>query len=206
MSSQSHSKVALAPKYDELSERAVRAWTERMAVTPLGGGCYRVEGESERDYTVDLLDRRCTCPDYRYRGAQCKHLRRVAIEVTRRLVPPPGKREADCARCGHEAFVPETADPPLCDDCRLDTGDVVVDRESADSLVVRRVRPDRADEYVVPATGRTVADHAGNETYPADDHVVDVVYLGDHLRDDDPREYAFPYSRLRQAGDAAVVA
>ena len=205
MSSQSHSKVALAPNLDQLSERAVRAWTERMAVVPLGGGCYRVESGSDRDYTVDLLDHRCTCPDYRYRGAQCKHLRRVAIEVTRKLVPPPGKREGDCAHCGHEAFVPEGADPPLCDDCRLDAGDVAVDRESADSLVVRRVRPERADECVIPATGRTVAAHAGNEAYPADDLVVDVVYLGDHLQNDDPREYAFPYSRLRRVEDATVV-
>lgn len=205
MSFRTQPKAPLAPNFDVLSERAVRAWTERMATTPLGGGCYRVEGESDRDYTVDLLDRRCTCPDYRYRGAHCKHLRRVAIEVTRRLVPPPGRREGDCAHCGRASFVPEADDPPLCDGCRVEPGAVAVDRESADSLVVRRVRPDRAHESVIPATDRTVADHPGNEAYPADDLVVDAVYLGDHLRREDPREYTFPYSRLRKAEDAELL-
>lgn len=199
------SKVALAPDPEELNERALRAWTERMAVTPIGGGCYLVESESGNEYTVDLIDRRCTCPDYQYRGVQCKHIRRVAIEITQERVPPPGKRVADCAHCGREAFVPETEEPPLCDDCRLEEGDLVVDRETADSLVVRRVRPERADESVIETTGRTVADHEGNEGYPTDDLVVDAVYLGASLRTDDPREYAFPYSRLRKTDDAAVV-
>lgn len=200
-----HHKVALAPDLSELDERAARAWTEPMAVRPLGGGCYAVESESDREYTVDVLDGRCTCPDYRYRGVRCKHRRRVAIEITRGRVPPPGKRVADCAHCGHESFVPETADPPLCEDCRVEPGDVVVDRETADTLVVERVRSARADEYVIEATGRTVAAHPTNDGYPADDVVVDAVYLGDSLRADDPRVYAFPYSRLSRTEDAAVV-
>lgn len=175
-----------------------------MAVTPLGGGCYRVDTDGDT-YTVDVPGHRCTCPDYRFRGTNCKHRRRVAIEITRGHVPAPGQRRADCAVCGHEAFVPETDRVPLCDDCRLDGGDVVVDRETDDTLVVRRVLPDRADEYVIEATGTTVAAHDTNEAYPAADPVVEAVYLGDRLRNDDPRVYAFPYSRLRQVEDAELL-
>lgn len=200
------SKTALAPDFSTLDERAARAWTERMAVTALGGGCYRVETESDREYTVDVPGRRCTCPDHRYRGEQCKHLRRVAIEITRGEVPPPGKRRADCASCGREAFVPEPDDPPLCTECRLEPGDVVVDRNADDRLLVKRVLPDRADEYVIPETTTSVADHPTNEGYPADDIVVEVVYLADALRRSDPKRYAFPHSRLRRVDDATVLA
>lgn len=200
----SDTRAPLAPDPRELDARAARAWTEPMAVMPLGGGCYAVETD-HGEYTVDLPGRRCTCPDYRYRHERCKHSRRVAIEINLERVPAPGQRRADCAVCGHEAFVPETADVPLCRDCRLADGDVAVDRETGDTLVVRRVRPDRADEHVIEATGKTVAEHDTNERYSADDLVVDVVYLGDKLRNREPRVYAFPYSRLRQVGDAAVV-
>ncbi len=175
-----------------------------MAVTPLGGGCYDVESHDDT-YTVDVPGGRCTCPDYYFRGTNCKHRRRVAIEITQGRVPSPGRRRADCDNCGRESFVPETAVIPLCDDCRLDDGDVVVDRESADTLVVRRLTPDRADEYVIEATGTTVAEHPTNDRYPAEDPVVEAVYLGEQLRTDEPRVYAFPYSRLRKAEDAEIV-
>ncbi|WP_246984693.1 SWIM zinc finger family protein [Halorientalis marina] len=200
----SQRRAPLAPDPRELDPRAARAWTEPMAVTPLSGGCYAVETD-HGSYTVDVPGRRCTCPDHRYRHERCKHLRRVAIEINLERAPPPGKRRADCAACGDEAFVPETAEPPLCTDCRLDPGDVVTDRETGDTLVVRRVRSDRADEYVIEATGKTVAAHETNERYPANDLVVDVVYLGDELRNREPRVYAFPYSRLRRVEDAAIV-
>ena len=198
-------KVALAPDLRKLDERAVRAWTEPMAVVPLGGGVYRVETHEDHSYSVDLPGQRCTCPDHQYRGVQCKHLRRVAIEITQERVPPPGKEVADCAVCGTESFVPELSNPPLCDDCRLEPGDIVRDREASDRLVVQRVTPERADEYVVEAVGRTIADFETNEGYPAADLVVEVVYLGDAARRDDPRTYAFPYSRLDHSEDAALL-
>lgn len=204
MSETRSSKVALAPDLRELDERAARAWTERMAVTPIGGGCYRVDSASDHSYTVDLPGRRCPCPDHRFRGVQCKHLRRVAIEITRGRVPPPGKRAADCAICHRESFVPETADPPLCDDCRLEPGDIVSDEQTGDRLVVARVTGRRADEYVVESAGTTVADYPTNEGYPVDDLVVEVTYLGDTVRRDDPRQYAFPYSRLSPTGSELV--
>ena len=198
------SKVALAPDLRKLDERAVRAWVEPMAVTPLGGGVYRVETRDDHSYSVDVPGQRCTCPDHQYRGAQCKHLRRVAIEISQGRVPPPGKREADCAVCRTHSFVPETADPPLCDDCRLEPGDVVTDSEGGDRLVVTRVTPESAEKYVIEATGTTVADYETNAEYPPDDLVVEVVYLGAATRQDDPRQYAFPYSRLDRT-DASLV-
>jgi len=198
-------KVALAPDLRTIDERAVRAWIEPMAVTPLGGGVYRVETHEDHSYSVDLPGQRCTCPDHHYRGVQCKHLRRVAIEVTQERVPPPGKRVADCVVCATESFVPETADPPLCEGCRLEPGDVVTDRESGSHLVVRRVRSDRADEYGIEAVGQTVADYETNAAYPDDDIVVEAAYLTDAVRHDEPRTYAFPYSRLDRSGDATVI-
>jgi len=199
-------KTALAPDISDLDQRAARAWTEPMAVTALGGGCYRVETNTDHEYTVDIPGDRCTCPDYQYRGAQCKHRRRVAIEITRGETPPPGERRADCAACGRESFVDELAEPPLCADCRLDPGDVVVDREADDRLIVRRIHAERADEYLIPDTNTTVADYETNAGYPGNDPVVEVVYLSDALRREDPTPYAFPLSRLRRVEDATLVA
>jgi hypothetical protein len=201
----SHPKVPLAPDTRRLSDRAARAWTERMAVTPLGGGAYRVETHDDHAYTVDVPGRRCTCPDHRYRHERCKHLRRVAIEINLERVPPPGRRRADCAACGREAFVPETSDPPLCDDCRLAPGDVATDRETGDRLVVGDVLAARAGEYAVAGTDDTVATYETNAAYPADDLVVEAAYLGSVVGDDEPRVYAFPHSRLRRVEDATLV-
>src|SRR5699024_8145745 len=100
-------KESLVPDLDELPPRAARAWTDRMAVTALGDGRYAVDAESGATYRVDLSRTRCSCPDHTIRGERCKHLRRVAIEITRERVPKPGFRAADCLSCGRETFVPE---------------------------------------------------------------------------------------------------
>ena len=195
-------KTALAPDLRRLDDRAARAWTERMAVSPLEDAAYEVESESGATYVVDLVDRSCSCPDRRIRGETCKHMRRVAIEVSTRRVPPPGERRANCAACGVETFVSEAdhretsdgsgetasseADPALCDTCRLEPSDVVRDREAD-----RREASDRA-------SGET----ASSET---DDRlVVEAAYLGD-IGAENPRLYSFPLSRLERVDDAAVV-
>ncbi len=185
--------------------RAARAWAERMAVRHLGGSRYAVDSQSGATYVVDLDEQTCTCPDHQIRGETCKHLRRVAIEITSRRVPPPGKMAATCAECGRETFVDEDATLPLCPDCRFDPGDVVRDRETDDRLVVRRVTPRRADETTIPAADTTVADYPTNEGYPADDLVVEVVYAGDLARRDEPRVYSFPHSRLQRVDDAELI-
>ncbi|WP_324760214.1 SWIM zinc finger family protein [Haloarcula sp. GH36] len=200
-------RTALAPDFRTLADRAARAWTERMAVRELGDGEYAVTAESGRTYVVDVPERSCSCPDHRIRGERCKHLRRVAIEITARRVPAPGTRRARCDACGTETFVNEDASTPhLCEPCRLDPGDVVRDRETDKRLVVVRVTDDRADERIVEATGRSVAAHGTNDGYPAGDLVVDAVYLPAAVRSESPREYAFPHSRLERVDGVELVA
>jgi hypothetical protein len=199
-------RVALAPDLRSMPDRAARAWAERMAVRPLGDGEYAVDSQSGATYVADPLEGSCTCPDATIRGETCKHLRRVAIEITTRRVPPPGRRRATCAACGTEAFVPDGGDPPaLCEACRLEAGDVALDRETGDRLVVTAVTDQRADEATVAATGESVAEYPTNEGYPDGDVVVEAVYLADAVARDDPHRYSFPRSRLRRVDGAALV-
>jgi hypothetical protein len=195
-------RVALAPDLQGLSERGVRAWTERMAVTPVGDA-YVVDSESGATYVVDPVAGTCSCPDRQIRGETCKHLRRVAIEITTGRVPPPGARRVTCDACGTETVVHRERDPPdLCDVCALDPGDVVIDQEADDRLVVTRVTTDRADEVTIEDT--TVADYPTNEGYPDDDLVVVASYLPNALERDEPTQYSFPRSRLRRTDTALV--
>ncbi|WP_424001477.1 SWIM zinc finger family protein [Haloarcula salina] len=198
-------RTALAPDLRALPDRAARAWTERMAVSPRGESTYAVTTESGHTYLVDVKRRSCSCPDNRIRGERCKHLRRVAIEITARRIAPPGKQRATCDACGAVTFVAEDAAPPhLCERCRLTPGDVVRDRETGDRLVVGHVTDERASERVVEATGETVATYDTNAGYPADDLVVEATYLSDAIRSEDPRRYAFPHSRLERTDERLV--
>jgi len=188
--------TALAPDPDRLDARSRRAWTERMLVDRREDDSYAVTTESGHTYRVDLREHACSCPDHRIRGEQCKHLRRVAIEITARRVAPPGRERARCDVCGSITFVPRGARPPhRCRRCRLVPGDIVLDRETGNRLVVARVLDERADEHVIEATGETVAEYERNDGYPADDSVVEATYLTDTRRST-PRRYAFPRSRL----------
>ena len=197
-------KVALAPDLRRLSDRAIRAWVEEMAVRPLGDQ-YAVDSESGATYVVDPIDGTCTCPDNEIRGETCKHLRRVAIEITAGRVPPPGQRREYCGACGAETFVPtDDPGPPLCEACRVELGDVVLDRETGDRLVVVAVTDKRADEVDIDGK-TTVAEYPTNDGYPADDIVVRAVYVSDAVGRDDPTQYSFPLSRLEPADDAALV-
>lgn len=199
-------KTALAPDLRRMDDRAARAWVERMAVRPLGDSAYAVDSQSGATYVVDFEDNSCTCPDHQIRNQICKHMRRVAIEISTKRVPPPGKRRATCAACDVETFTPtDEAEPHLCEKCKLEPGDVVRDRETGDRLVVARVTPDRADEVDIPAAGCTVADYETNEDYPAEDPVVEASYLGSIARSNAPKRYSFPLSRLELVDDAAIV-
>jgi len=198
-------RTALAPDLRAMPDRAARAWAERMAVRPLGGPRYAVDSESDATYVVDLDERTCTCADHQIRGETCKHLRRVAIEITSRRVPPPGTRRADCSVCGDSTVAPADAEPPLCPACLPEPGTVVRDRETGDRLVVRRVTDRRADAVAIPAADTTVARYPSNRDYPGSDRVVAAVYAGDLARREEPRVYSFPYSRLEPADDAVLV-
>jgi hypothetical protein len=179
-----------------------------MAVRPLRDGRYAVETEGGT-YVVDLEAHTCTCPDHQLRGARCKHRRRVALEVTERLVPPPGQRTAVCAVCGGRTFVPTAFEgPALCARHDHRPGTLVRDRETGDRLIVVAAAGERADQ-VETEEGRLVADYPTNADYGPHEPVFHAVYL-DSLRGDgdghsDVKRYAFPASRLQpiDALDAA---
>jgi hypothetical protein len=183
-------RESLVPDLGGLPERAARAWTERMAVTALREGRYTVESQSGASYTVDLARKRCSCPDHEIRDERCKHLRRVAIEITEGRVPPPGFRAADCLSCGREAFVHEETRLPLCEYCAFDSGERVRDRETGDLLTVVRTTDCRADEVEIEALGYSVAAHPTNRAYDPSEPVVEAVYPNSD------RRYSFPRSRL----------
>lgn len=193
--------TALAPDPETLSPRGRRAWTERMAVRRLDFTRYAVDSESGNQYVVVPEQHRCDCPDNRIRGETCKHLRRVALEITAGRVLPPGVA-AECVSCGK----PRHQERPLCTACAFDTGAIVLDRETGDRLVVVGTRPERADELTISATQTTVADYPANAGYPSDDAVIEVVYATAIARSDEPRRYLFPHSRLARTDDAEVVA
>lgn len=87
--SQATGKFPLAPDTAALEDRSARAWTEPMAVHLLPDGRYAVESGDATSYVVDLHEPRCSCPDHEIRGVRCKHMRRVAIEITRGRTLPP---------------------------------------------------------------------------------------------------------------------
>jgi hypothetical protein len=166
-----------------------------MTVRPLRDGRYVVE-TAGGTYVVALDEATCTCPDHAIRGARCKHLRRVAMEVTAGRVPAPDERTGACAVCGAALFVPRTADGPrLCDRHERSPGDVVRDRETGGLLVVRETTTERADAHRT-GEGRLVADYPTNAAYGAHEPVVIAVYLAAGREETDPRRYAFPASRL----------
>ncbi|WP_132058980.1 SWIM zinc finger family protein [Halorussus amylolyticus] len=204
-------RASLAPAdVSAFDIRSQRARTERMGVTPLGGGVYEVESQTGHTYSVDLLGSRCTCPDHTFRQVRCKHIRRVAMEVTEGLVPPPGKETVACANCGAETFVEEGADGPhFCETCWLAPGEAVVDRETGDLLIVVRTTARRADEVEITGRDSTVADYPTNEGYRADDAVVEAMYpvpAGLRTADIKPhhlRRYSFPRGRLARRRELA---
>lgn len=204
--------ATLAPLADmgSLDMRSQRARLERMAVMPLGGGVYDVTSESGHTYAIDLPGGRCTCPDHVFRQVQCKHLRRVAMEITEGLLPAPGEKAVACANCAKELFVDESAnEPQFCEDCALTPGEMIIDRETGDLLVVVRMTDRRADEVEITGRNCTVAEYPTNEGYSPDDVVVEVLYpIPSGLRDDELkphhlRRYSFPRGRLARRNETA---
>lgn len=91
------------PNYDEdverltdstdIEPRDASALTEYLTVLPEHGpakdtdGLFMVVSESGSEYLVDARDDVCECPDYQYREAHCKHLRRVEYATGKRAIP-----------------------------------------------------------------------------------------------------------------------
>jgi len=155
-------------------------------------------------YVVALDAGTCTCPDHAIRDSRCKHLRRVAMEVTAASVPAPDQRVGACAVCGAETFVPfDAGGAHLCDRHAFEPGTVVRDRETGKRLVVVEVTAERADAYRTEE-GRAVAEYPTNAEYGVHEPVVEAVYAesvrpGRSVADCD--RYGFPASRLTRRGD-----
>ena len=203
-----------APVATRLDERSRRARTEPMSVLALGDGLYEVETDGGDTYLIDLTAGRCTCPDHVFRDVRCKHLRRVAIEITEGLVPAPGEVAVDCHDCDEPVFVEEDhAGPVYCAAHRIAPGDVVADRETGATLTVVDVSDLRAGHVRVRAANTTVADYPTNEGYDADEPVVAAVYPHARVAANGPvpdalTVYCFPRTRLvkRGAGDGRSTA
>lgn len=192
------------PSDDRLEERSRRARTEPMSVCPLGDGLYEVESASDHTYLVDLESGRCTCPDHVFRGVRCKHVRRVAIEITDGRTPPPGKIAVACHDCDTTVFVDEAdPEPYYCDVHTIRPGETVIDRETGDRLTVVGVSTLRADAVQIGETDCTVAEYATNETYDPDGPVVGVVYphatiATNGVIPSSLKVYVFPRTRLEK--------
>jgi len=67
----------------DVEPRTIRAATEYMTVIEDAPAMFSVTTQSGSEYTVDLREPACTCPDYDYRDdvEECKHIRRVRLEV-----------------------------------------------------------------------------------------------------------------------------
>ncbi len=192
------------PPDGHLDERSRRARTEPMSVLALGDGLYEVESSSGYTYLVDMDAARCTCPDHVFRNVRCKHVRRVAIEITEGRTPPPGQLAIECYDCERPVFVDEgTPEPVYCDRHTIYPGDTVRDRETGDRLVAVGESPRRADHVRITAADCTVAEYGTNDRYDPDVSVVGAVYpharIGRHGPiPDSLRVYVFPRTRLER--------
>jgi hypothetical protein len=68
--------------------RAENAISDDMEIEHLGDDEYRV-----KDYDVNPVEGTCSCPDHEYRGYQCKHILRTALEIQWGNIPEPGTEE-----------------------------------------------------------------------------------------------------------------
>jgi len=74
--------MSLESVQPEVDDRTLRATTEHMTVIEEARSLFSVTTESGSEYTVDLREPACTCPDFEYRDIEeCKHIRRVRMEV-----------------------------------------------------------------------------------------------------------------------------
>jgi hypothetical protein len=174
-----------------------------MTVRPLRDGRYVVETDGGV-YVVDLDAGECTCPDHAIRGARCKHIRRVATDVTAGAVPAPDRRATACAVCGRRLHVGIHEDGPhLCRRHDHHVGDVVRDREDGSLLVVVAATGERADRRETD-DGRLVSEYPSNVNYGDHEPVFEAVYLGSVRPGSagSAKRYAFPASRLVRTGRA----
>ena len=73
--------LATRPFKHEIDRRDRRALSEHLVVLEYGPDIYQVYSEEGEEYLVDIRLPSCTCPDFMYRKADCKHIRRARIEA-----------------------------------------------------------------------------------------------------------------------------
>lgn len=73
--------LATRPFKHAIDRRDRRALSERLVVLEHGPDIYEVYSEGGTEYLVDIRTPSCTCPDFMYREADCKHIRRARIEA-----------------------------------------------------------------------------------------------------------------------------
>lgn len=193
------------PPADHLEERSLRARIEPMSVLPLGDGLYEVDSASDSTYLVDLEAGRCTCPDHVFRGVRCKHVRRIAIEITEGRTPPPGEITLECHDCAAPVFVDEddAVEPVYCAEHAIRAGETVRDRETGDRLTVVDVSSYRADAVEITEADCTVAEYPTNDGYEPDVPVVGAVYPHASVKPNGVvpsslNVYVFPRTRLER--------
>jgi hypothetical protein len=72
--------MAVSPTPTPATEkRSVRAATEGLAACEEAPDLYLVDNGTGNQYSVDMREPACTCGDFRFREARCKHIRRVQI-------------------------------------------------------------------------------------------------------------------------------
>ena len=76
--------LATRPLKHEIDKRDRRALSERLVVVEHCPDIYQVYSEEGTEYLVDIRTPSCTCPDFMYREADCKHIRRARIEAGQR--------------------------------------------------------------------------------------------------------------------------
>lgn len=67
----------------DVEPRTIRAATEYMYCEEVADALFEVTSQSGNVYTVDLREPACQCKDYEFRDEveECKHIRRVRLEV-----------------------------------------------------------------------------------------------------------------------------
>lgn len=76
--------LATRPFKHEIDTRDRRALSEQLTVLEHRPDIYQVYSEKGIEYLVDIRTPSCTCPNFMYRKADCKHIRRARIEAGRR--------------------------------------------------------------------------------------------------------------------------
>lgn len=67
----------------DIEPRTIRAAIEHMTVIEEAQALFSVTTQSGSEYTVDLREPACTCPDFQYRDevTECKHIIRTRLTV-----------------------------------------------------------------------------------------------------------------------------